>query len=392
MLARKDPLTPPAPNRKHVRVSGLLRYRDDDQRRPPGDRLDTDRIDAQMPNRPFDSAEAFDTAFVDGLAALIPPGSGVGAYILAFNNAAFDARLRDALAQTLGERFDAHRKAFRAALRTGRDPDVPPDDCAVFLRMLAVGPDALGAVELREVGPWELQFNPVRGFRPARAAGKRPKAIAMAFDRDGFHFNRPFLRPETFWSGVFEGHSLDLLYNKFPFVERQTIVVPDRESERPQHLRRTDHLLAWSLSAALGETMPGTILAYNSLGAYASVNHLHFHLTPREAPLAITDGRWSHNGGSLPYPVDCRALDDPQTAWEAIERTQSADCVFNLVYRPGLVYLIHRRAQGDYSLPDWCGAHAWYEMAGGLVCFDAGRFSSLDQAAINDCIELASLR
>lgn len=344
-----------------------------------------------MSYQPFHSAEAFDEAFLTGLAALLGPRSETGAYILAFNNAAFDSRVSAALGDALREGFEAQGEAFRAALRLGRDPRVPPDDCAVFLRMLAVGFADLAAARFRSVGPWELQFNPVRGFRPPRSASRHPQSLRVPFDRDGFHFNRPFLRSETFWSGDFEGRRVDLLYNKFPFIERQTILVPDRESEQPQLLRERDHRLAWSLTSTLGQSMPGIVLGYNSLRAFASVNHLHFHLSPREAPLAIAAPIWRHNGGTLPYPVDCIVLDDPQATWHAIESAQAADRAFNLLYRPGCVYLLRRRSQGDYALPDWCSAHAWYEMAGGLVCFDADRFTDLDRQGIEGCLALATL-
>lgn len=343
-----------------------------------------------MPATPFANPDVFRRAFEAGLERLLGDGSGLGAYILAFNNAAFDPRIRDALAVPLEHGFDRFARSFRDALARGRDPELPPDDIAVFLRMLAVGYATLEPARRRRVDPWEVQFNPVRGFRPARAAAGPPPAMGAAFDPNGFHFNKPFLRPETFWSGALAGRSLDLLYNKFPFVEYQTIVVPDRESESPQLLTRRDHALAWMLAESLGSDDSATALGYNSLAAFASVNHLHFHLTLRQHPLPILDPRWRHQGGPEPYPIDCQSVDATDAGWDLIDGLQRSCQPFNLIYTPGRLLCIPRRPQGDYALPDWCAGHSWYELAGGLLCFDEARFLGLSATEIRALLALGA--
>lgn len=344
-----------------------------------------------MSAQPFVSLDAFRAAFAGGLGGLLCEDCKLGAYILVFNNAAFDAGLRAALGPVLARRFDVFAATLRESLKRGADPAEPPDDVAVFLRMMAVGYEDLAPVALRRAGPWELQFNPVRAFRPARFAGERPVFLRQPFDHSGFHFNKPFLRPETFWSGDFRGRRLDLLFNKFPFVELQTIVVPDRESESPQYLTRDDHELAWSLIETIGEAIPGVVIGYNSLGAFASINHLHFHLTPRERPLPIMEPAWRHNGGAVDYPIPCQILDHCSSAWQAIDALQGHDQAFNLVYTPGRLYCLPRRRQGDYALPEWCGGHAWYELAGGFVCFDADRFQLLQADEIRATMTTAAM-
>ena len=71
---------------------------------------------------------------------------------------------------------------------------------------------------------------------------------------------------------------MDLLYNKFPFVDLHSLLVPRRLENAPQFLHRHHHEAAWAMTLALGETLPGVGLGYNSFGAFASVNHLHFQL------------------------------------------------------------------------------------------------------------------
>jgi diadenosine tetraphosphate (Ap4A) HIT family hydrolase len=344
-----------------------------------------------MSTQPFDSPDTFRAAFAQGLGGLLCEDCGLGAYILVFNNAAFDAGLRAALGPALAGRFAVFSAAFQEALKRGADPAEPPDDVAVFLRMMAVGYGGLAPVDLRRAGPWELQFNPVRAFRPARSAGERLTALRRPFDPSTFHFNKPFLRLETFWSGNYEGRRLDFLFNKFPFVELQTIVVPDREFESPQFLTRADHDLAWSLTGAVGESMPGVVTGYNSLGAFASINHLHFHLTPRERPLPLMEPAWRHNGGSADYPIPCQVFDRCGPAWKEIDALQRRDQAFNLLYAPGRLYCLPRRHQGDYTLPGWCGGQAWYELAGGFICFDAARFQLLQADEIRATMAAAAM-
>ena len=95
--------------------------------------------------------------FAEGLTPLLDTGAGLGAFILAFNNAAFDAELRRLLSPRLEQRFVELADELRRALRRGSDPAVPTDDLAVFLRMLAVGYQDLPPVDIRRADPWEVQ-------------------------------------------------------------------------------------------------------------------------------------------------------------------------------------------------------------------------------------------
>jgi hypothetical protein len=318
---------------------------------------------------PFRSPESFRTVFVEGLARLIAE-PGLGTFILALANASFDPHLHHLLAPRLALRFEELAERCREALRRGRPIAEPPDDLLVFLKLAAIGIEGLPTTAYRRAGPWELQFNVLRSFRPPRATAARIDAVSAPFAPDGFHFDKPFLRRELLWEGELAGRLGGLYYNKFPFVDLHGIWVPEPAARRPQLLTEDDHAHAWKLVATLGRSLPGAGLGYNAYGAGASVNHLHFQTFVRPEPLPIEDHAWAHNGGVAVYPAACDVHDDCGRAWRAIEALHAANRPYNLLYRPGRIYLVARVFQGAVRHAPWVGGLAWYEIAGGFTCFD----------------------
>jgi hypothetical protein len=329
----------------------------------------------------FASPDAFRHAFAAGLQTLLDQG-GLGAFILVQANASFDPVLGERLEVALAEQYARHGERLRTALRQGREPGDAPDDVAVFLRLQAVGRDTLRPTQFRRVGPWELQFNQLRAFRPKRTAGERLSGIGRPFDRSGFHFNKSFLRQETFWAGELLGRPVELLYNKFPFLAWHGILVAEREAERPQWLTEADHRYVWDVTVALGRTLPGIGLGYNAFGAYASINHLHFQSFIRATPLPVEAPSWTHNGGRDAYPTTCRVFDDARVSWGYLTRLHEVEVTYNLVYRPGRVYCFPRRHQGSHPEPAWTSGLAFYELAGGFTSFDREAFERLDATAL----------
>ena len=148
---------------------------------------------------------AFRDAYAAGLERLLRDEEGLGPFILVLANAIFDPRIRERLRHDLARRFGELAERCRRAFTSGREPSEPSDDLAVFLRLMAIGFDAIENARDRRLGAWELQFNQVRSLRPARAAGSSPKGIRAPFRPEGFHFNKSFLRKETFWNGRIMG-------------------------------------------------------------------------------------------------------------------------------------------------------------------------------------------
>lgn len=337
---------------------------------------------------PLRSPAALADAFEAGLLALLEE-EGLGALILVCANATFEPQLWRRFEGRLRGRFEEAAARHRATLAAGRPPAVPEEDLLVFLKLALIGFDGFRLTETRRAGPWRVQFNQLRSLRPARVGGRAVTATRAPFDPAGFHFDRPFLKKETFWAGELEGRPVALLYNKYPFARFHGLLVPEQASGLPQYLTADHHHWLWRAVAALGAALPGIGVGYNGYGAYASVNHLHFHLFVEPDGLPVEEGQWRHNGGDRPYPLACRRCDDAAAAWAEIDALQRREIACNLIYLPGRLLLLPRRRQGEAALPAWSAGFAWSELAGSVVTFNRDDYLALDEAAIT--AELARL-
>ncbi|MCU7921155.1 MAG: hypothetical protein KZQ88_00460 [Candidatus Thiodiazotropha sp. (ex Dulcina madagascariensis)] len=342
-----------------------------------------------MPSLPFNSVEALHQAFIRGLQRLLRK-PGLGSYILVHANACFDTWVYQSLQARLLERFGQLASYCREALSEGRELAGAQDDHLVFLKLMAIGFEGIKATEFRQLEGWELQFNHIRAFRLSRMSAESVPGISRPYDPRGFNFNKPFLRKEVFWAGDLRGAEVELLYNKFPFVPLHCLLVPDRTARHPQLLTRHYHDYIWSLVETLGEGVPDLGIAFNSYGAYASVNHLHFQLFVRPQPLPVTRPHWRRNGGERPYPLSCEVYSSAQQAWRYIEALHGSERGYNLIYRPGVLYCLPRRRQGSYQHAAWTHGFAWYELAGGFTTFSRSDFETIDARAIEK--ELKKLR
>jgi hypothetical protein len=324
----------------------------------------------------FESIENFSAAFTAGLSEMLEH-DGLGVYILVCANAGFDERIQRALSDRLQQRFAEYSKQYKEALSHGRTLPDADDDALVFLKLMAIGFDALQPTQRRMEGPWEIQFNQLRAFRPPRMANTKVDKLHIPFNENGFHFNKPFLRKECFWSGELQGREVELLYNKFPFVDYHGLLVPQREHEAPQFLTHDDHQYMWRVTEELGTTLPGVGFGYNAYGAYASVNHLHFQMFLREQPLPVQSLQWQHNGGPETYPSRVERFDNAEAAWRYIETMHRGGDSYNLLYLPGEIYCLPRRLQDSYQHDAWTAGFAWYEMCGGVVSFSQEDYSQL---------------
>jgi hypothetical protein len=327
---------------------------------------------------PYSCAETLRRDFVAGLERLLRDESGLGPYILVLNNALIDASVARALGAELAHRFETLASRCLEAAADGAELGEPPDDWSVFKALITMGFAAIEPVREHALGDWRLQFNQVRALRPARSAGAAPLGNRAPFDDGGFHFDKPFLRKEAFWQGSVDGVDLELLYNKFPFASHHGLLVPERGAHRPQWLQMGDHALVWGLASTAG--VAGFGIGYNSYGAYASINHLHFQVFADANPLPIEQPRWRHNGGDRSYPTECFLCTEAGAAWHCIDALQRAGTSFNLLYRPGRLYCLPRRRQGQQRLPDWCGGLAWFELCGAFVVTEREAFARLGEA------------
>lgn len=338
----------------------------------------------------FSSPLSLRQAFVEGLEAMLEAHQGLGVFILVLANATYDETIYRRLQQPLKARFALLAQQMRDDLLAGRPIADAPDDVAVFLKLMAVGFDDLPLTRFHQAGPYQLQFNLLRSFRPARMSNTRVEKNCQPFDAAGFHFNKPFLRKEIFWQGDLFGHDCRLLYNKFPFAELHGLLVIDAEAEKSQWLAGSDHRLLWEITAAMGEGIPGIGFAYNGYGAFASVNHQHFQMFARsEGQYPLESAAWAHNGGDEAYPINCYRYSDPEQAWQHLQQLHDANQTYNLLFRPGVLYVLPRRFQGSYQHADWTPGFAWAEVCGAVTTFNNQDLTSLDAATL--AAELAKL-
>ncbi len=333
---------------------------------------------------PFHNTSEYRDAFTKGLREVLQHDQ-LGTYILVLANATYDAEIHHVLKSQLEKRFDQLAAILTEYLRQGRPLDHTSDDLLVFLKLMAVGFDQLEMSEFRQAGPWQIQYNQLRSFRPARMSNEVLHDLFKPFDEDGFHFSKSFLANEIMWRGNLNGQDCSLFYNKFPFASLHGLLVVEPQQHRPQFLDQDIHTYLWQLTEQLGNKMPGIGFGYNARGAYSSVNHQHFQMYLQdERVFPIEQSVWTHNGGATDYPLPCRRLTDMNDAWSALRELHESNQTYNLLYRPGVLYLTPRAMQGSYEHSGWTCGFAWAEVAGAVTTFRGCDFDQLDEQQITD--------
>jgi ATP adenylyltransferase/5',5'''-P-1,P-4-tetraphosphate phosphorylase II len=326
---------------------------------------------------PFSSLEVFREQFNLGLHKLAEQG-GFGPFILACANAVGDQKLLNDIRPQLQNQYQELYELCRNAFAKGRNVDVVDEDLLVFLKLHAIGFESVRESESRREGVWKIQFNHLRSFRPKRIAQfVHLGAISEPFNEDRFNFNKPFMARECFWRGELLGRNIDLFYNKYPFADLHGLLVVDRQDGLPQLLELDDHQYVFALCEALEDRFKGVGFGYNSYGAYASVNHLHFQMFVDAEHLPVTDAQWQHNGGTKTYPANCYAFDTSSAAWNYIQTLHKSSQPYNVLYVPGRIFVFPRKTQGTVDVPTWSSGFTWYELSGGFVVFNRDDYKNL---------------
>lgn len=338
----------------------------------------------------FSGACAYRDRFVAGLERLLKQDD-LNLFILVCANATADKKLFNRLAPALASRYQHFHESIVKRLRDGSAVQATDDDLLVFLKMVALGWQAINPAQVRHQAGWEIQYNPLRSLRPMRNAASRVESLRRSFDEAGFHFNKAFIQQEAIWQGELLGTPVDLYYNKFPFAELHALLVPERTANRPQYLTAGMHRYIWSVTELGGHKMPGLRIAYNAFGAFASVNHLHFQLCVRAVDLPIESARWTHNGGAQDYPLCCHVFTDPEPAWTFIAGLHAQDQTYNLLYSPGKLYCLPRARQGEAPQPEWSPGLSWYELCGGFITFNQTIYNNLTANQLADTLSAIAI-
>lgn len=300
----------------------------------------------------------FKTLFAEKLRSMLSPDE-LGAFILVLSNSLQDRASQQILKTDLMAMFVELNNRHKTGELTA-----PQDDLEVFEKIKNKGVGSLTVWENIVQAEWELLYNPMRALRPERASAEKIETIFREFDNNKFHFNKPFLCPEILWEGEWHNVPLKVLYNKFPFVPYHLIIVPQAELELPQYLLKQHHQLIWQLLAEQSDIFTGLGVGYNSLGACASVNQLHFQSFIQAEKLPIEKSLWQHNGGIHDYPMRCVKTTSAEESWVMIEQMHEYNQPYNLLYRQGCCYLLPRKMQGSEQVAERVQGAGWIEECG----------------------------
>lgn len=343
-------------------------------------------------NQVFSSAHHYQQAFAEGLTHILEHKTA-GTFILSCANLFQHPALMKNNKAHLREIFIYIKEYYQACQREGKQPDDAVDDIAVMNNLIDIGLDNLEAVQYREIETEEasflLNYNQLRSFRPARMSKNTHIQLDTAFDPQGFHFNKPFLEKEIFAQGEIQGRQLSLLYNKFPFVDYHALLVVDKAQHHNQLLTAAylDYIAV--LQASTQQQLPGFVVAYNSLGAGASVNHLHFHAYLEKTPLPIFSQKFVHNGGDKTYPATCQVFHNPESAWQAIHSLHQHNIPYNLVLKDQCIYCLPRKVPQTTCNEIDVAGYGWSNMAG-LMNLDKKLFAQISGDSLTASLKAAS--
>jgi len=330
-----------------------------------------------MVDRLIFNTGAFHEQFVAGLVQLLDRHSEPGVFLLVFANALQDEVLWASLKGPLNNKL---QQLAQEHIDKGQDLGDASEDQAIFERVLSDGLESYNQCRWQQKGVWEVGYNPFRLLRPRREAVSALSDIHKPFDPAGFHFLRPYLCKEIFWKGDVEHTPLAIYFNKFPVLTHHCILVPEANAQWPQFLRKQAHQTIWNLSDSLATSLPGVGFGYNSMGAGASVNHLHFQMFYRQKKLPIEDLRWNHLGGDRDYPIHCERFESSGQAWRAIEELHHQHKQpYNLLYRPGCCYVLSRSITTVDPWPPWSMGMGWSEMSGLFLANCRAVYDGLDE-------------
>ncbi len=254
----------------------------------------------------FSSKAQFRHIFEQGLVQLLDYDE-LGIFILVLANASFDQHVHDYTNKALQKKHHQLADKYRSLLQDGQLLTEAPDDIMVFLKLMAMGGiDKISQTEFRHVHhnnrQWELQFNHIRSLRPARMSQNVIEGIFLDFNPDGFHFNKPFLQKECYWSGTLYDRKLQIFYNKFPFARFHSLLIPDAEKCLPQYLKRDYHQYIWQLTAQLGKLCRGSAWLIMPMVRFLPLIICIFTCLSRITPYRL----WNRSGSTTAAPKATR--------------------------------------------------------------------------------------
>lgn len=310
----------------------------------------------------FKSKEKFVKVYDDYLINLLEKKiriNDLGILILLSAQAAFN----QGLYRKINTRLDSAYKNLSAEIKNIPD-NLKNDDYFVALKILELGWRKTKNVSFKKSDKlWHVQYNQLRTFKPRRNAVEKMSSVFKKFDKNSFNFNKPFLKKEYFKKCRCNGLDVSLFYNKFPFVPYHTLLVPEQEKNHPQFLKRRFHFYAYDLI----KSTEGFAIGYNSIGAYASVNHLHFQLFIEKEKMPVCNSIWKHNGGKKKYPAACFVFESKTDSWKFISHLHENNIPYNILYTKEKIYIFPVNFQKLHKNTIFPLGFAWIEFSGSFI-------------------------
>ncbi len=338
-----------------------------------------------MPDTIFSSTRSFKQQFIQRLKKMTVMDE-FGIFILVLANAISRPEIFHSLSEGLSNQF-LHLKKKLHSLSTREREQIPADDLSVFTALSRIDFNELSLSISKKPGTWQLQYNPLRSYRPARNSHKKIDRLYQPFDPENFHFNKPFLSREILWQGELSNIPVRLLYNKFPFADYHGLLVMEPEQQKPQFLQRQDIVKIQQILFEVSN-LEGVGFAYNSMAAYASVNHQHWQMFLSERAYPIEHRNWAHNSGTTHYPLAVECFLSITDAWPQIDSYQQSNNSFNLFIRPDKTYLVKRKKQGQYQHSQWTSGFAWSEIMGNIMTTNLQDYERLTAVDIEQELKL----
>ena len=333
------------------------------------------------------SAELYKNAFEEGLIDCLNNRTA-GTFILACANIYQHPELLKKHNTCLSEVYTYIKDYYQRCSHNNEQPNDTDDDILVMNQIIAIDIKNLKPPQTKQLkidtAIFQINFNQLRSFRPTRMSSVQNVYLNNVFNQNSFHFDKLFLKKEMFAEGIYNDRQISLFYNKFPFVEYHALLVVDKALHRNQFLTKDYLEYSFQLQSSGQQKIPELVIAYNSIGAGASVNHLHFHIFLETKPLAVFSPGVIHNGGSEPYPVLFRVFNNIEECWNYLQQLHDANTPYNLLFKNSKIFCLPRKPPSKV-FPDFnVSSYGWSEMAG---IFTLSNKDSFAQVSIDDLLE-----
>ncbi|MFC1517835.1 hypothetical protein ACFL5G_04685 [Candidatus Margulisiibacteriota bacterium] len=254
------------------------------------------------------------------------------------------------------------------------------------------------AIERKMVGNFFVEFNPLRALRPSRMSSKKVARnndytpILQPFAKDDFNFAKSFIDAEVFLE--IKKPNISLAFNKYPYAKSHALCIIDRKKgEHPQLL--TPYIL--EQVDYIQKLYPKAVLAWNSKGAHASVNHAHIHLIASNEDLPIMKlpiekkVENEAKGGIVDWPINNRVFEGKDRfsnlkkyIYRNIHTEEgmfiNKPVYYNLIFAGKKIFLFMIRDQQEFGMDvdKVIGTGiAWLEEGGKITTIDKDQYESV---------------